>query len=223
MSCLAFSIFKILRVGDLNIGGLFSAHDISGIRDTPCSGKVSELWQHQDIQTVVYAIDEINSQDDILPNITLGFVIIDDCSYEITAMAKATKFLPVAKCVRESCKHQSGKYPMYYDVIGVVGAIDSPRTVLVSRLLGIYNVPMISPIATSDELSDDFNHAYFFRVVPPNRFQANAILSFLNHFNWTYFSILYAIGTTLLIPHIRQLCYIMNGIYNDLKPFRTVR
>lgn len=71
----------------------------------------------------------------------------------------------------------------------------SSKSVLVSSLLSLHRVPMISPEATSDVLSDNSDHAYFLRLVPPDRYQADVIGDVIAHFNWTYISLLYTAGT----------------------------
>ena len=41
-------------------------------------------------------IADVNSRTDILPNITLGLVILDDCGSELAALAQSLRFLPLA-------------------------------------------------------------------------------------------------------------------------------
>ena len=43
-----------------------------------------------------YVIADVNSRADILPNITLGLVILDDCGSELAALAQSLRFLPIA-------------------------------------------------------------------------------------------------------------------------------
>ena len=50
---------------------------------------------------------------------------------------------------------------------------------------------MISPEATSDDLTDDMDHAYFLRMVSPDQYQARAMVDLLIHYDWSYFSLIY--------------------------------
>ena len=43
-----------------------------------------------------YVIADVNSRVDILPNITLGLVILDDCGRDLAALAQTLRFLPIA-------------------------------------------------------------------------------------------------------------------------------
>ena len=43
-----------------------------------------------------YVIADVNSRVDILPNITLGLVILDDCGRDLASLAQTLRFLPLA-------------------------------------------------------------------------------------------------------------------------------
>lgn len=54
---------------------------------------------------------------------------------------------------------------------------------------------MLSFTSTSDELSNKEIHPYFLRVVPPDQYQAQAIVDFLRIHGWTYISAIYEEGS----------------------------
>lgn len=58
----------------------------------------------------------------------------------------------------------------------------------------MYEIPQISTSASSDDLSDKLRYPYFSRVVSPDRFQADAMVSFIFENGWNFFSILYSEG-----------------------------
>ncbi|KAK2142344.1 hypothetical protein LSH36_967g00009 [Paralvinella palmiformis] len=66
---------------------------------------------------------------------------------------------------------------------------------MVSSFLGLFNIPVLSPWSTSDELSDKSRFPYFMRLVPPDSFQAVAILDLMEYFGWSYMSFLYSEGS----------------------------
>ena len=56
----------------------------------------------------------------------------------------------------------------------------------------LFQLPLISPLATSDVLSDKQRFPYFLRTLPPNRDQVKAMGQLVRHFNWTYVSVVYS-------------------------------
>ena len=95
----------------------------------------------------------------------------------------------------------------YYDVIGVIGPPTSAETVGVSRLLGSAHIPVIGVSSTSDELSDKSHHPYFLRVVAPDKYQVEAMLTFITEHGWSFISVLYVEGSygEAAFEHIKNL------------------
>uniref|UniRef100_A0A1I8I7H8 G_PROTEIN_RECEP_F3_4 domain-containing protein n=1 Tax=Macrostomum lignano TaxID=282301 RepID=A0A1I8I7H8_9PLAT len=56
-------------------------------------------------------------------------------------------------------------------------------------------IPQISYASTSPELSDNNRFDYFFRVVPPDNYQAKAMVAIVKQMNWNYVAALYDEGT----------------------------
>lgn len=85
---------KLLRIdGDIILGGIFPMHEsVSGRSDMPC-GAVKEEKGMQRLEAMLYAIDEINNNQDILPNITLGALVIDSCSSDTYALEQSMEFV----------------------------------------------------------------------------------------------------------------------------------
>ncbi|GFN89549.1 metabotropic glutamate receptor-like [Plakobranchus ocellatus] len=95
----------------------------------------------------------------------------------------------------------------YFDVIGVIGPSTSGATVGVSRLLGSAHIPVMGVTSTSDELSDKDHHPYFLRVVAPDKYQVEAMLSFITEHRWSYVSVVYLEGSygEAAFAHIKTL------------------
>lgn len=72
--------------GDLTLGVIMSLHAYNATH--LCSNKIRELGALQRLEAIVFAVEEINRRQDILPNITLGFTIVDDCNNQLTALAR---------------------------------------------------------------------------------------------------------------------------------------
>jgi ABC-type branched-subunit amino acid transport system substrate-binding protein len=57
-----------------------------------------------------------------------------------------------------------------------------------------FQIPQISYASTSTELSDKNRFEYFSRVLPPDNFQAQAMVDVVKTFNWRYVSTIAAEG-----------------------------
>ncbi|KAK5639564.1 hypothetical protein RI129_012056 [Pyrocoelia pectoralis] len=85
---------RYIRInGDIILGGIFPLHEqVSGRPDFPC-GAVKEEKGMQRLEAMLYALDEINNSADLLPNITLGALIIDSCSSDTYALEQSMEFV----------------------------------------------------------------------------------------------------------------------------------
>ncbi|XP_050687348.1 metabotropic glutamate receptor 7-like [Eriocheir sinensis] len=90
-------------------------------------------------------------------------------------------------------KCKGGKKPIYTPpkpVVGVIGAASSSVSVMIANILRLFKIPQISYASTSTELSDKSRFEYFSRVVPPDNFQAMAMVEVVKAFQWRYVSTL---------------------------------
>lgn len=85
---------KLIRIpGDIVLGGIFPMHEHqSSNREYPC-GAIKEEKGIQRLEAMLYAIDQINKDDRLLPNITLGTVVIDSCSSDTYALEQSMEFV----------------------------------------------------------------------------------------------------------------------------------
>ncbi len=81
-----------------------------------------------------------------------------------------------------------------YEVEGIIGPVYSFQSIKSASLFESFKIPQISVLATSDALSNVDSYSYFFRLVPPDRYQASAIIDIISTFNWTYITIVYSDG-----------------------------
>ncbi len=56
----------------------------------------------QYVESFVYVIETINNRSDLLPNITLGYVILDTCMDELSALARAMYLIPDDSAIKGS-------------------------------------------------------------------------------------------------------------------------
>ena len=190
------------NLGDVNIA-LFVQISAAG-QDQLCADDMKSKYKPQYVESFKYALDEINRNHKILPNVTLGYVVMDICGRDLVALARSLAFISESGLesnkVHDDDNNEGqailcGEDIVHFDVIGVVGPQSSREAVMVSSLLSLFKIPVLSTSATSDELTDKTRFEYFMRLAPPDRFQAQAMMEIIEHYNWTYISLLYSEGS----------------------------
>lgn len=90
------------------------------------------------MQTMIFAIEEINRNDKLLPNITLGYRIYDSCSTPHQALKATTELMGGEKdAVIQSKGGCQGSIPV------VIGDGGSTQSLVVARFLGVFHVPQV--------------------------------------------------------------------------------
>ncbi|XP_024940332.1 metabotropic glutamate receptor 7 isoform X2 [Cephus cinctus] len=185
---------KLIRIdGDVIFGGIFPMHEqVSGsMGQSPC-GAVKEEKGVQRLEAMLYALDEINGDSELLPNTTLGALILDSCSSETYALDQSMEFVrSYMNQDMSEYKCENGKPPIYVPhkpVTGVIGASFSVVSIMVANILRLFKIPQLSYASTSIELSDKSRYEYFSRVVPPDNFQAQAMVEVIHILGWKYVS-----------------------------------
>lgn len=142
----------IVMEGDINLGVILSVNEREELDS--CGDRLRETGAVQFVEGVIYAVNRVNADPDLLPHSTLGVVIVDDCTKAVTALARALQFLPVKNSNRKCYDTCSGGVDerrtepedsllTFYDVVGVIGAESSPSSIIVAKLLGMFNIPQI--------------------------------------------------------------------------------
>lgn len=179
---------RYYQPGDVTLGGLFLLHYTT--EDGKCGDFFPIGLGH--VEAMIFAIDKINRNPNMLPNITLGYDIRDYCESAAKAMEHTYDFVrrnDVVKelhnassaCVKEKARTQNEPT----SIAAVIGPTDSGSAVLVASLLQVAGIPVISHSATSNELSSP-QYRHFFRTAPPDGQQASAMADIIQHFNWSY-------------------------------------
>uniref|UniRef100_A0A671U6E7 Olfactory receptor C family, v3 n=1 Tax=Sparus aurata TaxID=8175 RepID=A0A671U6E7_SPAAU len=131
-------------------------------------------------QTMRLAVEEINQSPELLPDYTLGYKIFDSCSYPLTGQRAALAMLNGLSEV-DSCLC-SGASPL----LAVIGESGSSQSIVLSRILQPFRIPMISYFSSCECLSDRRKFPTFFRVIPSDDYQVKAIAQLLIRFNWSW-------------------------------------
>ena len=190
--------YRWIEEGDVSIGAILSIHSHKNL--FKCTDYIQDARKVQNVEALNFAVQEINNRTDLLPNIKLGFDILDDCQSPSLAIARAMQFIPRDMRLKYDDTKEAingsdfDHDTSFYDVVGVIGAYTSTLSIEISKLLNLFKLPQISHTATSDVLSDRNRFPYFFRMVPPDKFQASAITSLLHWFDWNHMAVVYSEG-----------------------------
>ncbi|XP_031716871.1 vomeronasal type-2 receptor 1 [Anarrhichthys ocellatus] len=180
--------YKDIEKKKVVVGGMFPVHQriASSDRNTSrvpvssgCEGFNFRTFRWT--QTMLFAINEINENQDLLPNTDLGYVIYDSC-------------FTISKAVEGTLTYLTGQdeaVPNYRCGTGaplaaLVGAGGSDLSIATARILGLYHFPQVSYSSTCSALESKFQFPTFLRTIPNDKHQSTAIAQLVLHFGWTW-------------------------------------
>ncbi|XP_035381462.1 extracellular calcium-sensing receptor [Electrophorus electricus] len=189
LQCTLQNVFNpgFMADGHFVIGGIFPLHYNQEMPDLNCTYKPGPVkcngfdprafrWA----LAMKLAVEEINNSSKLLPGHTLGYKIFDSCAYPLTGQ-RAT--LAVLNGRNEADMPMcSGAGPM----VAIIGESGSAQSIVLSRILRPFMIPMISYFSSCACLSDRREFPTFFRTIPSDAYQVKAIAKLLLHFNWTW-------------------------------------
>ncbi|XP_044294446.1 vomeronasal type-2 receptor 26-like [Varanus komodoensis] len=154
----------------------------------PSKEKFNKPWVmtkfYQHILAFVFAIDKVNEDPSILPNITLGFHIRESytdarMTYRTTLdlLFNSNKFVPNYLCGIEK------------NVVGVIGALSFETSSCMADILGLYKIPQLSygSFKPMHELNNQYS---FYRMVPNEALQYQGLVQLLLHFQWIWIGLM---------------------------------
>lgn len=131
--------------GDITLGGLFPVHS-RGPAGVPCGEIKKEKGIHR-MEAMLYALDQINSDPDLLPNITLGARILDTCSRDTYALEQSLTFVQaLIQKDNSDVRCSNGEPPIIPKperVVGVIGASGSSVSIMVANVLRLFAVSFL--------------------------------------------------------------------------------
>ncbi|XP_074536285.1 vomeronasal type-2 receptor 1 [Halichoeres trimaculatus] len=180
--------YKNVEKKKVVVGGMFPVHKRIASSDgntsrvpvsSGCEGFNFRTFRWT--QTMLFAINEINKRNDLLPNTDLGYVIYDSC-------------FTISKAVEGTLTYLTGQdeaVPNYRCGTGVplaalVGAGGSDLSIATARILGLYHFPQVSYSSTCSALKSKFQFPTFLRTIPNDSHQSTAIAKLVLHFGWTW-------------------------------------
>ena len=157
---------------DLVLGGLIPVHDYA------TGGVCGKIRRDQFVEAMLFAIDSVNANETLLPNISLGFDIRDTCFSDQIGLDEA---IDVINGSRDSAT----------PTVGIVGAGGSRVNMAVARVGRLYQIPQVSFSSTSPLLSNRVEYSFFYRTVPPDNIQTQTMIGIVCYFNWTQVALIY--------------------------------
>ncbi|KAH8410875.1 hypothetical protein KR222_005608 [Zaprionus bogoriensis] len=173
--------------GDVILGGLMMVHSRE---DSITCGPIMPQGGIQALEAMLYTIDRINEMD-LLPNITLGAHILDDCDKDSYGLEMAVDFIKGSISNIDDAEYHCNKTQVRKVISGVVGAASSVTSIQVANLLRLFRIPQVSYFSTSPELSNKQRFEYFSRTIPSDHYQVKAMVEIVKEMGWTYVSIIY--------------------------------
>ncbi|XP_038149421.1 extracellular calcium-sensing receptor-like isoform X2 [Cyprinodon tularosa] len=180
-----FDMPRLFKKGDIMIGGIFPVFnkDVSKVptfEGVPpaviCA--LYDLRAFRWTQVMIFAIEEINKDLGLLPNITLGYIILNSCSSPTNTL-RAALTLASSKNEKETASSCS-------PISAVIAEAGSSQSLAVAGILGPFQVPVVSYFSTCACLSNRGKYPTFFRTIPSDFFQAKALAALVKHFGWKW-------------------------------------
>ncbi len=185
---------------DFVFGGLIPVHsDDPGSGGGQCGAVRTERGLER-MEAMLFAIDLINNDTELLTGLEIGYDIRDTCNSENIGLDETIDLVITGSQLDiQSCQFSSMGPNNTVDNIsvnpptsGIIGAAASRVSVPVASLVRLFQIPQISYASSSAILSNRDRYEYFFRTIPPDDQQARAMLDILLNFNWTYVSTVYS-------------------------------
>ncbi|XP_056425699.1 extracellular calcium-sensing receptor-like [Hyla sarda] len=179
------------RDGDLIIGGYFPVH-VSYIdpsysfreRDHQITCNVYSASYYILLHAMVYAIEEINADKFLLPNITLGFQLFDTCIH--LSRALWATFITLTGEDNPIPNYQCNKKVP----LAIIGDPISLLSIAMATILGVYRYPQVSYAASVNLLSDRYLFPSFFRTVSSDAKQSVALAGMVSFMGWKWVGLL---------------------------------
>ena len=176
--------------------GVFPIHK-KGNKSKRCSEKINVVRGVRRMEAMLYAIDVINDNHNILKNLLIKFEVHDSCDQSSVALENIVSTIIQNTNISNNdlCANTGNKNETTKKVFGFIGASRSAVSKQLANLLRLFRIPQISYASTSSELNDRKRYKYFLRSVPSDITENKAIIDLCRHFNWTSIAVIYSAGS----------------------------
>nr|XP_056720342.1 vomeronasal type-2 receptor 26-like [Euleptes europaea] len=136
---------------------------------------------YQHILALAFAVKEINENNIILPNFTLGFHILNSyytarMTYKasLSLLSTQKRFIPNFKCDTEN------------KLVTIIGGLDTDISANMATILAIYKLPQLTYGSLSPAQGNKMLFPYLYQMAPNEAFQYMGVVHLLHHFRWTW-------------------------------------
>ena len=205
---------------DFVLGGLFPIHAGTG-----CASIRSG---HQLAEAMLFALDTINADAQLLQAIYLGYDVRDTCFSESIGLDEALDVIISGEGINAgSCASTAtllgsggnvGVSESVAATVGIVGASGSKVSIPVAALGRLFQMPQVSYASSSAILNNREQYTYFYRTTPTDNIQVEVMVDLMLLFNWTHISTVYSndaygqpgIAGLLQLAEVNEICIDVN-------------
>ncbi|XP_060094482.1 vomeronasal type-2 receptor 26-like [Heteronotia binoei] len=176
------------RQGDYLIGGILpisAAYRTEVIFKEPPRVHGDPITNFVSVLAFLFAIQEINQNPRLLPNVTLGYNIYDN--YGDASLSYDGLFYLFSSGQNNIPNYHLGREKT---LLAVVERDESEISIQISHLMGIFKIPQVSYGFVSYILNDPVQFPFFHRTVPKEEQHYPGIVRLLVHFGWTWIGLI---------------------------------
>ena len=169
--------FRNIIDSDFILGGLFP---VCGCCADSGKGNLELL------EAMLFAVDQINNDMSLLPNLTIGYDVRDTCNDGVLGVYEAYSLAAeYISLFNASAQHDAS-------LLGIVGPAHTTVSHPIAAVLETIKIPMISYGSSNAFLSNQKLYEYFLRIFPSDNLQTKAMVDLISHFNeWECVSLIY--------------------------------
>ncbi|TSK38411.1 Vomeronasal type-2 receptor 1 [Bagarius yarrelli] len=145
-----FEVKSMLKEGDFMIGGIFPVYSrqeniLHSFDNKPAMAECKgfDLRAFRWTRTMMLAIDEINQDDRLLPNVTLGYIIVDSCSSPTNTLRAALTLMSTSQQNITQCHPPP--------ILALIAESGSTQSIVVAGAIGPFKIPL-TPKAVCSEI-----------------------------------------------------------------------
>ncbi|XP_036621105.1 vomeronasal type-2 receptor 26-like [Trichosurus vulpecula] len=179
------------KEGDLVIGGFFSfllklepKTDSIYFRTPPrwtAAEPKSMMKHYQHLLALQFAVDEINKNPHLLPNITLGYQLLNN--FHNNKLAVESSLVWLSGMGPTIPNYSCGGQP---NSVAVIGGISATLSMSMATILTLYKVPQISYGPFDLLLNDKVQYPYVYQMGSRESTLHLAFIQVMLHFGWTW-------------------------------------
>ncbi|XP_063158463.1 vomeronasal type-2 receptor 26-like [Candoia aspera] len=184
---------QFAQPGNVIIGAIatqaFFFHNSPSFTEEPSRMLINEVVsvpkEYQPILALVFAVKEINKDPKLLPNITLGFHIVNNyiharITYKaiVSLLCTHHRFVPNFTCDPKK------------KIIAAIGGRLTEASSIMATILANYKIPQLAYGTFAPVYGSKNMFPFLYQMVPNEVHQYTGIIQLLQHFGWTWIGLL---------------------------------